>query len=127
MYLTSDDILPRLRNKVEEMKGLYDLSYDDTLILFNFFRWNSETMDSKYFDKDQNVYYKEISGVTPKVKFPVDKSENPICTICYEKKTKSEFSVGSCGHSLCNRCWREYVLYMVVYYSIIYIVKIAFI
>ena len=117
MYLTSDDILPRLKSKVSEMMGLYDLSYDDTLILFNYFKWNSEIMDNKYFVEDPNVCFKEISGVKPKIKFPVDKSENPICTICYEKKPKSEFSIGSCGHSLCKKCWSEYVLFMVLYYK----------
>ena len=113
MYLTSEDILPRIKGKIEEMMGLYDLSYDETLILFYYFKWNSEQMDNKYFGEGQNELFKELSGITPKVKYPLDKSDNPICTICFEKKPKAEFKEGSCGHMLCNKCWSEYLIHMV--------------
>ena len=54
---------------------------------------------------NKNVEYLDKSSV-----FGSDSSVQAICPVCLDDSDSDEFTcMNSCGHLVCNRCWKEYI------------------
>lgn len=99
---------------MEEAQGLLAMSYDEALIILHYFKWSMEKIETSYFDNPEK--YKIESGL--KIENPIKTIKKSIqCPLCLENSISQEnlFSSLDCEHSLCNKCWRDYINFQVIF------------
>lgn len=115
------EIYQRIEDKVNTVKNLLNLSFDDSLIILHYFSWNIEKIENEYFNDPEK--YEKLCGLKFLNEKESPKKLNNRCSICLTSVPNISNGL-PCSHSLCSDCWRNYFMSMVIikinfYYKII--------
>ena len=93
---------------------LLGTNFDETLVIFQSFRWNAEALQNSFFDSAKQEGLRRTLGLDP-VKIPGEAAAGAHCLVCYE--ATADASQLACGHRICAACWRAHLSYDVHSYS----------
>ena len=92
---------------MKSVRELLNFSYDEALIILHYFKWNNEKIETLYLDNPDK--YQIASGL--RLESPSSPKACDICPICLDSKIL--FSPLECNHELCQKCWTEYLNFLV--------------
>jgi len=111
MFVTISDIKALIDSKCDEINELLGLSRDEALILYQYFQWRKDRVESEWFGNEDEIRKK--AGLDPVNKADEDLSPERPCPMCFDTKPKEEFESLACNHYICKDCIAEYIDYQV--------------
>ena len=112
-----DDIRPTVIQKINDMEDLFQLDLDSRVKIARHFRWNSEAMETQWFEKKAKlelelgiVFDPKLVYQYPNLNYSLMKNNGGVCLICYEALNDANKFCLSCGHTFCLNDWREYLI-----------------
>lgn len=110
--MTTIDIFPRIEKKIKAVQELLNFSYDEALIILHYFRWSLEKIETLYLDNPDK--YQIESGL--RLENPLPPQQDLSCPICLDSNPSCIlYSPLECHHSLCSKCWNDYINFLVYY------------
>lgn len=113
--LTTDQIVQDMVNTINEVNSVVNLPPTTTRILLNHFKWDKEKLMEKYFDGNQEKFFREAHVINPfnkpnLISIPkVLRSRTEECEICFSLFPPIMMTGLECGHRFCTQCWGEYL------------------
>jgi ariadne-1 len=111
VFVTLDDIRSLIAKKCEDIKELTGLGSDDALILYNFFQWRKDLLESKWFEDSEKIRIE--AGLDPISVAHKPQTQTLMCPMCMETKHINQFDSLSCNHLLCVDCIEDYITFNV--------------
>ncbi|CAL8089223.1 unnamed protein product [Orchesella dallaii] len=100
--LTSESLPSEMKNLLSLVEQNLKVSSSDAYLLLNHFSWDAQTLYEKYYDDNNEEYFRK-NGLP----YTISKFE---CHICFSSFTKEEsVDYPTCGHNFCSPCLFEYI------------------
>ncbi|XP_055325889.1 E3 ubiquitin-protein ligase ariadne-1 [Sitodiplosis mosellana] len=113
--LTTEEIVQHMVDCIKEVNTVVEIPATTLRILLNHFKWDKEKLMEKYYDGDQEAFFREAHVINPFNK-PVavtrpklKRSGTEECEICFSNFPPSMMTGLECGHKFCTHCWGEYL------------------
>ncbi|CAG7909247.1 hypothetical protein BRARA_J00404 [Brassica rapa] len=107
--LKEGDIRSRMKEEIQRVSNTYSISEDDATLLLAHFRWDDIELHKKWSDNAKSV--RESVGIF-ELERPLDlpsDDKNFYCGICFKLLSLERSASVSCGHRVCNFCWRSHI------------------
>lgn len=102
-----DEVLHEMIRKLDKIKQKTQLDLDKNLLIFHYYKWNREKLESNYFQQMQQVFSNLGFDKQPQLKKEnSDESAPKHCIICYDQS--GQFPQTVCGHRVCQICLMDY-------------------
>eukprot|EP01111_Echinosteliopsis_oligospora_P011267 TRINITY_DN3678_c0_g1_i1.p1 TRINITY_DN3678_c0_g1~~TRINITY_DN3678_c0_g1_i1.p1 ORF type:complete len:498 (-),score=101.71 TRINITY_DN3678_c0_g1_i1:272-1765(-) len=106
--LHKDGILRTQKELIDQVIAQVNLSYADTGLLLQHFKWNSEKLLRDYFEKPD--FYLKEAGIFLASNTPKQDPSNATCLICFDTVPIGNTFAMHCNHKYyCKDCWRDYL------------------
>ncbi|KAJ6636514.1 E3 ubiquitin-protein ligase ariadne-1 [Pseudolycoriella hygida] len=113
--LTTDQIVQHMIDSIREVTAVVEIPGTIARILLNHFKWDKEKLMERYYDDDQDSFFREAHVINPfnkpinitKPKLKISGTEE--CEICFQFFQPNLMTGLKCGHKFCISCWGEYL------------------
>ncbi|XP_055854750.1 E3 ubiquitin-protein ligase ariadne-1 isoform X1 [Episyrphus balteatus] len=120
--LTTDQIVQHMIDCINDVNVVVNLPRTITRILLNHYKWDKERLMERYFDGNQEDFFREAHVINPFIKSNlVNKPKQQIstsvaeeCEICFTLLPPNTMTGLECGHRFCKPCWGEYLTTKIV-------------
>ncbi|XP_017089722.1 E3 ubiquitin-protein ligase ariadne-1 [Drosophila bipectinata] len=118
--LTTDEIVQHQREIIDDVNLVLKLPTPIMRILLNQFKWDKEKLLEKYFDANNEEFFKDAHVINPFNKAPeairqkTTRSQCEECEICFSLLPPDSMTGLECAHRFCLSCWREYLTTKIV-------------
>lgn len=113
--LTTEQIVQHMVDSIKEVNTVVEIPATTARILLNHFKWDKEKLMEKYYDGDQDFFFREAHVINPfnkptiVTKPKAKKSGTEECEICFSYFPPIMMTGLECGHKFCTTCWGEYL------------------
>lgn len=113
--LTTDQIVQDMVDSISDVNNVVNLPRTVTRILLNHFKWDKEKLMERYFDGNEEKFFRDAHVINPfnkpnSINIPkFSKSGTEECEICFSLFPPSMMTGLECGHRFCKPCWGEYL------------------
>uniref|UniRef100_A0A1L8DSV2 RBR-type E3 ubiquitin transferase n=1 Tax=Nyssomyia neivai TaxID=330878 RepID=A0A1L8DSV2_9DIPT len=113
--LTTEEIVQHMVDCIRDVNTVVEISGTTTRILLNHFKWDKEKLMERYYDGDQEKFFRDAHVINPfnkpnTVNKPkVKRSGTEECEVCFSQFPPSMMTGLECGHRFCTTCWNEYL------------------
>lgn len=115
--MSCDNLVQSMTAIIDDVKSILPLSATVIRILLGHAKWDKERLIESYFERKQEVLFREAHIVNPFIPRPekstADNSEGFECKICFTVSFNPLTGL-SCGHTFCNACWTNYLTIQIV-------------
>ncbi|CAB95997.1 E3 ubiquitin-protein ligase dbl4 [Schizosaccharomyces pombe] len=101
------DLRASLNEKINQLTSIIDLTREQVLGLYRYFKWNRERLLERYIDAPEESLQKAGVGLSGSKQREVVHHEGT-CEICYDEGCLPFFSA-ECDHEFCLACYRQYL------------------
>lgn len=111
--LSCDNLMHSMNAIIGDVKSILPLSATVVRILLGHANWDKERLIESYFERTQEVLFREAHIVNPDIPKPEEStpatSETEFeCKICFTVSVNKLTGL-RCGHAFCSDCWTEYL------------------
>lgn len=108
--ISSGKIAEEMDAIISEVSSVINIPKTTTRILLNHSNWDKDKLLEKYYDGDQETFFREAHVVNPfKTIKSLKTSESSECQVCFSTVEPTVMSGLQCGHLFCTDCWDEYL------------------
>ncbi|XP_055676844.1 E3 ubiquitin-protein ligase ariadne-1 [Lutzomyia longipalpis] len=113
--LTTEEIVQHMVDCIRDVNTVVEIPGTTTRILLNHFKWDKEKLMERYYDGDQEKFFRDAHVINPfnkpnTVNKPkVKRSGTEECEVCFSQFPPSMMTGLECGHRFCTTCWGEYL------------------
>ncbi|EGR27639.1 ibr domain protein [Ichthyophthirius multifiliis] len=107
VWKTTNDIYDIIENKVKQELEILNLSFDEVLLIYNYYQWKKDALQSQYFENEDKARFQSGLQHSNLTKYNQPFKNTFVCPVCLDKTDQSDFLI--CNQSICKNCWYLYI------------------